>query len=78
MSNANDTVDGHASPTRWRGGVPLVHATRAPTPQSCGCGMPVAFDVESHAFFCIGCGSTKECTCRRSLLSSTVLPVYVV
>lgn len=78
MSGANNAVEGHVTHPRHRGGVPQVHATRAPTPRACGCGLPVAFDVESHAFFCIGCGSTKECTCRRSLLSATVRPVNVV
>ncbi len=56
---------------------PRAHATRAPTPQACGCGQPVAFDVEKHEFFCIGCGSGKVCTCRRSPWSANVRPVNV-
>ncbi len=55
-----------------------VHADRAPTPEACGCGLPVAFDVARHEFFCIGCGNARECVCRKSLLSSTVRPVNVV
>ena len=65
-------------PMRLRGGAPRVTAMRAPTPQACGCGLPVAFDLDAHQFFCIGCGGTKECTCRRSLFSSTTRPVNVV
>jgi hypothetical protein len=54
-----------------------VYARRIPQPASCGCGSPVAFDIEKHEFFCIGCGAAKECTCLRSLWSSTVRPVNV-
>lgn len=56
----------------------LVHASRAPTPQACGCGLPVAFDPEKHEFFCIGCGASKVCTCRSTLLGSAGRPVNVV
>lgn len=56
----------------------LVHATRAPTPRACSCGMPVAFDPEKHEFFCIGCGGAKTCTCGRSLFGSEGRPVNIV
>ena len=52
-----------------------VRARRLPKPTACGCGSAVAFDVEKHEFFCIGCGAAQECTCRRSLLTATVRPV---
>ncbi len=55
-----------------------VRAERAPTPQACGCGLPVMFDPEKHEFFCIGCGASKVCTCRTSLLGSAGRPVNVV
>ena len=55
-----------------------VHASRAPTPRACGCGLPVAFDPEKQEFFCIGCGSSKLCTCGRSFLGSAGRPVNVV
>ncbi len=54
-----------------------LHADRIPTPTACGCGLPVAFDVERKEFFCIGCGAGKECICRRSAWTSTVRPVNV-
>ncbi len=54
-----------------------VHAARAPTPRACGCGRPVAFDLEKQAFFCIGCGATKQCLCLRSRVSGIVRPVNV-
>lgn len=78
MTDTSHAMEGRASSSRYRGGAPQAHATRAPTPRACGCGLPVAFDVGSHEFFCIGCGSTKECTCRRSLFSSANRPVNVV
>ncbi len=78
MTDTNHGMAGHVSPTRVRRGTQATHATRAPTPQACGCGLPVAFDVGSHEFFCIGCGGAKECTCRRSLFSSRDRPVNVV
>jgi hypothetical protein len=78
LTNTKDASAGSVSPSVFRGGVPQVHALRAPKPQACGCGLPVAFDVETHEFFCIGCGGAHECTCRRSLLSSTVRPLNVV
>jgi hypothetical protein len=53
-------------------------AVRIPRPESCGCGMPVAFDVGRKEFFCIGCGAARACTCRRSAWSSTDRPVNVV
>ncbi|HII40651.1 MAG TPA: hypothetical protein HA326_05475 [Thermoplasmata archaeon] len=68
---------GHVSPSSHRGGLPEVHAVRAPTPQACGCGLRVAFDVERHEFFCIGCGGAEECTCRRSRFATTARPVKV-
>ncbi len=55
-----------------------VHASRAPTPRACGCGLPVAFDPEKHEFFCIGCGASQVCTCRSALLGSQGRPVKVV
>ncbi len=55
-----------------------VRATRAPTPQACGCGLPVAFDPEKQEFFCIGCGASRVCTCGRSLFGSAARPVNVV
>ncbi len=54
-----------------------VHAERVPKPEACGCGMPVAFDVERREFFCIGCGAFRECTCRKSAFGATVRPVNV-
>jgi len=54
-----------------------VRARRILKPAACGCGSSVAFDIEKHEFFCIGCGAARECTCRRSLLGSTVRPVNV-
>lgn len=54
-----------------------VRARRLPKPTACGCGSAVAFDVEKHEFFCIGCGAARACTCRRSLLTATVRPVNV-
>ncbi len=56
----------------------LIHAERAPRPRACGCGLPVMFDPEKHEFFCIGCGASKVCTCRTSLLGSAGRPVNVV
>ena len=53
------------------------HADRIPKPASCGCGLPVAFDVERKEFFCIGCGADRACTCRRSAWTSTTRPVNV-
>lgn len=55
----------------------VVRAARAPNPQACGCGRPVAFDLEKHAFFCIGCGATRLCVCLRSAVSGIVRPVNV-
>ncbi len=78
MVDTNDATKGHDSPSLFRRGVPQVRATRAPTPRACGCGLPVAFDVEKHEFFCIGCGNAKDCVCRRSALTSSVRPVNVV
>ena len=60
-------------PTRtWR-----LHAARVPTLRICGCGLPVAFDVDKHEFFCIGCGASKECLCRRSRFAAPSRPVRV-
>lgn len=42
----------------------FAHAKRVPTPQTCGCGLPVAFDLERQEFFCIGCGASTKCECR--------------
>lgn len=77
MTETRPSVE-HGVAAESRGSAPRVHAMRTPTPSSCGCGLPVAFDLGTHRFFCIGCGSTKECTCRRSLLASTSRPVNVV
>jgi len=77
MSHTTDARAESASPSAFHGGTPRVHAIRAPTPQACGCGLPVAFDVERHEFFCSGCGGAKECTCRRSRFTATVRPVNV-
>ncbi len=55
-----------------------VRAAKVPNPSACGCGRQVAYDVQSKAFFCIGCGQTQECVCRRDILTSTVRPVNVV
>lgn len=57
--------------------MPRVQAARIPTPRACGCGQPVAFDLDKHEFFCIGCGASKLCVCVRSLFSSTIRPVQV-
>ncbi len=54
-----------------------LHADRVARPQSCGCGLPVAFDVERKEFFCIGCGAGQACSCRRSAWSATVRHVNV-
>jgi hypothetical protein len=54
-----------------------VRARRIPNPVACGCGSSVAFDVAKHEFFCIGCGSARECPCRRSLLTASLHPVNV-
>ncbi len=54
-----------------------VHAARVSKPEACGCGAPIAFDVERKAFFCVGCGAFRSCTCRRSALTSQVRPVNV-
>ena len=56
----------------WR-----VHAARVPTLRTCGCGLPAAFDVDKHEFFCIGCGGSKECLCRRSRFATSSRPVRV-
>ncbi len=77
MSNPTKTKESTASPEAGfhrRG----VHASRAPTPRACGCGLPVMFDPEKHEFFCIGCGASKVCTCRTKLLGSSGRPVNVV
>ncbi len=66
--------DTSTPPTHHR----TVHASRAPTPRACGCGMPVAFDPEKQEFVCIGCGSSKVCTCGRSLFGTAVRQVNVV
>ncbi len=76
MSNESaDASDQHMSP----GAVHRrsLRAERVPTPASCGCGLPVAFDLDRKEFFCIGCGAGKACTCRRSAWTSTVRPVNV-
>lgn len=53
------------------------HAARVATPRACGCGQPVAYDLNKHEFFCIGCGASKLCLCIRSPFSSGVRPVQV-
>lgn len=78
MTDTNGPRAGFVSPSAFHGGVPRVRAIRAPTPQACGCGLPVAFDVERHEFFCYGCGGARECTCRRSRFTSTLRPVNVL
>jgi len=76
---ANDTKTSEIVPSAGAAGFHRrVHASRAPTPQACGCGLPVAFDPEKHEFFCIGCGASKVCTCRTTLLGSSGRPVNVV
>ena len=55
-----------------------VHAKRVPTPQACGCGLPVAFDLEKQEFFCIGCGSSNKCDCRGPRLGYRGRSVNVV
>jgi hypothetical protein len=54
-----------------------VRAQRIPKPMACGCGSAVAFDITKREFFCIGCGSARECPCRRSLLTASLHPVNV-
>lgn len=76
----DDTKTSQSSPDA---GTPAFHhrrvrASRAPTPQACGCGLPVAFDPEKHEFFCIGCGAAKLCTCRTRFPGSAGRPVNVV
>jgi len=78
MTSTQEPAAGHGTPAERRRGLAEVRAARAPTPAACGCGLPVAFDVERHEFFCTGCGSAKQCVCRRSRLTSVVRPVNVV
>ena len=74
-TNPSERVSRAGTPAVHRRGV---HATRAPTPRACGCGLPVAYDPVKQEFFCIGCGASKVCTCGRSLLGSSGRPVNVV
>ncbi len=78
MTNDANTSENLPNPDAQAVRRRAVHASRAPTPRACGCGMPVAFDPEKQEFFCIGCGSSKVCTCGRSLLGSAGRPVNVV
>ncbi|HYM41072.1 MAG TPA: hypothetical protein VEY12_13165 [Thermoplasmata archaeon] len=64
---------GESPPWRAR-----VHAQRLPTPQACGCGLPVSFDLGRQEFFCIGCGSSTQCTCRGFRLGPLGHPVNVL
>ena len=69
----DDSLDEAAHPFHRR----TVHASRAPRPKACGCGLPVAFDLDRHEFFCIGCGSSQLCTCGGAFLGRGGRPVNV-
>ncbi len=78
MTDTTDAAAGSRAVARQSHSSPRIEAARVPTPSACGCGLPIAFDLDKHEFFCIGCGASKLCLCRRSPFSSGTRPVHVV